>query len=149
MFSEEVTKISAGSTDQSSEIHKKKKKNLKKKQGNIASTSDVSGKKDIVPLLENSGKNDNDDHRVGKRKAIGNLDEPLYKKQKNSKSKESSTKTNTSASITATSKTRNSNFKRPNRNSLDFAMSDERLKAYGINPKKFKNKMKYGKHADR
>lgn len=96
-------------------------------------------------LLENSGKYD--DNRVGKRKAIDNLDEPLNKKQKNSK--ESSTITNTRASITTTSKTRNSNFKRPNRkNSFDFAMSDERLKAYGINPKKFKNKMKYGKHVN-
>nr|CAG4651816.1 EOG090X05XL [Triops cancriformis] len=37
--------------------------------------------------------------------------------------------------------------KKPLRNKEDFSMglSDERLKAYGFNPKKFKNKLKYGK----
>lgn len=118
------------------EVPKKKKKRKRKaKNANKESTS-----VDVVQSKQSDitkpSKNENNSEKLNrKRKATDNNHDVPPKKSFKSNSPKLKQERNKKNSF------KNSKFKKDRNDSCEFA--DERLKAYGINPKKYKNKLKY------
>ena len=101
---------------------KKKKRKRKKKNANKNGSPTVDQTSPVTALPKNTEK--------------VKMDDTPHKVDATSKKKK---KQNAKIVSTAVKKMK------PNSNDFRLEMSDERLKAYGFNPKKFKNKIKYGK----
>ncbi|XP_043284643.1 protein KRI1 homolog [Venturia canescens] len=109
---------------------KKKKKNLNT-QDNSSSANSSKNMKNVERMKKNKNKNATDDHTNSTNSTKNTKDPKSMKKQNKNKS---------------TNSTGEKKFKGKKQEADSVALlSSERLKAYGLNPKKFKNKLKYGK----
>ncbi|CAH0551416.1 unnamed protein product [Brassicogethes aeneus] len=145
--------ITSGST-KSEEINEDKQVSGKKNKRKI---------KEVV-LHEDTEIKENKIEQISKEKPGKTISSPNKKNKKKKKKQKKPTENSTEVSTTTendgkSTKNMNANkrkrnntengkqnkkFKKNNKNEKDIGISDARLQAYGIKPKKFKNKLKYG-----
>lgn len=141
--------FSENDTNMNQENHSQKKKKKKKRkckltkviEKNNNNNNNVSEEKNINQAIISSHIN----HKKSKkRKAVSDINQEIIKKPK-LKTDFQNNNLLKSKSVKKSNKYNKSLFQNLKKNDSEcIGISDDRLKAYGINPKKYKNKLKYG-----
>ncbi|XP_044577993.1 protein KRI1 homolog [Cotesia glomerata] len=120
-------------------VNEKKKKKKKEKESEVAKVNEEKGTSEEINVAKGKKKRKMDNLQNGEfdtkepqaKKAKDGSDENINKGQKKKKKK-------------------NENIPKPTKPHNPIAsLSDERLKAYGLNPRKFRNKLKYNKNNEK
>lgn len=144
--SSEVSAVPVADKVETAESGETKKENKKRKADNVETQADEKEEPETKKIKtknaeENNESNQNAEKKKKRKKknVQGNHNQSNNSGQNNDVKKEKTRKEKRKEKFQALQKAKNL-AKDP-----VASMSDERLKAYGINPKSFKNKLKYGK----